>query len=196
MYKTKFSDIRRIFFPNNFYEKYKYLGNVPYDEKSDMFRAIYPLVIEMDKRAKPYCCPRWLLRFLFFFGCDNSIVRVRNNFLYQIHRKLTKNYLFIDYKQKWEEYDLRISIQADDYLHNMANMIEKKFYVKGFSVVFYNEMVNNTVDYNEYIKTMSWMSKLLEEPDYRFLIEDTKESRVRVFTEEEFNKHITLISKK
>ena len=66
MYKTKFSDIRRIFFPNNFYEKYKYLGNVPYDEKSDMFRAIYPLVIEMDKRAKPYWCPRWLLRFLFF----------------------------------------------------------------------------------------------------------------------------------
>lgn len=196
MYKTKFSNIRKIFFPSNFYEKYRYLGNVPYDDESDIFHAIYPLVIEMDKKAKPYSCPRWFLRLLFFFGCDNSIVRVRNNFLYHIHRKLTKNYLFIDYKTKWEEYDLRIDIQADDHLFDMANMIEKKFYVKGFSVVFYNEMVNNTVDYNEYIKTMSWMSKLLEEPDYRFLIEDTKESRVRVFTEEEFNKHITLISKK
>ena len=44
----KLSDIREVFFPSNFYEKYKYLGCVPYDNERDIFKALEPLVIFMD----------------------------------------------------------------------------------------------------------------------------------------------------
>ena len=85
-----FDHIRAVFFPKDFYEKYHYLGAVPYKESSDLFKAIYPLVLAMDYEAKPKWCPRWFLRFLHLFGSDNSIVRVRNRFLHDLGRRLTK----------------------------------------------------------------------------------------------------------
>jgi hypothetical protein len=71
-------ELRAVFFPKNFYEKYHYLGSVPYREDGKLFKALYPLVLAMDYEAKPKWCPRWVLRFLHLFGSDNSIVRVRN----------------------------------------------------------------------------------------------------------------------
>jgi hypothetical protein len=125
------SDIREVFFPNSFEEKYGYLGSVPYDEKSEVFKAMYPLVLAMDYEAKPKWCPRWFLRFLHLFGNDKSIVRVRNFTLHKLHRKLTKGIMLIDYKTKWEWYDLRISISAPKHLQDLASAIENDFYSRG-----------------------------------------------------------------
>ena len=126
-----FDHIRAVFFPKDFYEKYHYLGAVPYKESSDLFKAIYPLVLAMDYEAKPKWCPRWFLRFLHLFGSDNSIVRVRNRFLHDLQRRLTKGMLMWDYKTKWSDYDLRISISGPIHLNELANGIEERFYKTG-----------------------------------------------------------------
>jgi hypothetical protein len=126
-----FDHIRAVFFPKDFYEKYHYLGAVPHNEGSDLFKAIYPLVLAMDYEAKPKWCPRWFLRFLHLFGSDNSIVRVRNRFLHDLGRKLTKGILIWDYKTKWADYDLRISISGPTHLNELADGIEERFYKTG-----------------------------------------------------------------
>ena len=132
-----FDHIRAVFFPKNFYEKYHYLGAVPYKEGSDLFNVIYPLVLAMDYEAKPKWCPRWFLRFLHLFGSDNSIVRVRNRFLHDLGRRLTKGIIMWDYKTKWSDYDLRISISGPIHLNELADGIEERFYKTGRS----NELV-------------------------------------------------------
>ena len=132
-----FDHIRAVFFPKDFYEKYHYLGAVPYKESSDLFKAIYPLVLAMDYEAKPKWCPRWFLRFLHLFGSDNSIVRVRNRFLHDLSRRLTKGIIMWDYKTKWSDYDLRISISGPIHLNELADGIEERFYKTGRS----NELV-------------------------------------------------------
>ena len=90
-------DFRYIFFPKGF-EKYGYLGTQIWDEDGSYFRALYPLVLALDYEAKPKFCPRWFLRFLHVFGADKSIVRVRNWYLHDLLRKLTKGISFIDWK--------------------------------------------------------------------------------------------------
>ena len=124
-------DIRAVFFPKNFYEKYQYLGSVPYGD-GDIFKAMEPLVIFMDYKAKPKWCPRWFLRFLQLFGNDNSIVRVRNRRLSNLKRKLTKGIQLTDYKTKWYDYDLRISVYGTSQMQDLADSIEHKFYDDGY----------------------------------------------------------------
>ena len=124
-------DIRAVFFPKNFHEKYKYLGSVPWNEEGAIFKAMQPLVIFMDYKAKPKYCPRWVLRFLHLFGSDNSIVRVRNRTLHNLERRLTKGIQLTDYKTKWEWYDLRISVYGTEQMQNLADAIEHKFYSDG-----------------------------------------------------------------
>ena len=126
--KITLKDIRVIFFPKNFYEKYSYLGSVPYKDEKSMFHA---LVIAMDHEAKPKWCPRWFLRFLYLFGNDNSIVRVRNFTLHRLFQKLTKGIRIWDYKTKWTDYDLRISVSAPKYLFDLSQAIELYTYTEG-----------------------------------------------------------------
>lgn len=128
----KLDDFRYIFFPKNFHEKYSYLGSVPYNDEGSYFKTMLPLVLAMDYEAKPKFCPRWFLRFLEVFGNDRSIVRVRNWTLHNLHQKLTKGIRFIDYKTKWSDHDLRISIQAPKHLQDLADDIENGFYVRGY----------------------------------------------------------------
>jgi hypothetical protein len=123
-------DFRYIFFPKGF-EKYGYLGTYLYNEDSVYFKALYPLVLAMDYEAKPKFCPRWFLRFLHVFGSDKSIVRVRNWTLHDLLRKLTKGIAFVDWKTKWNENDLRISIHAPEHLQDLADDIEYGFYSRG-----------------------------------------------------------------
>jgi hypothetical protein len=127
----EWNHIRAVFFPKNFYEKFQYLGVVPWKEEGDMFEAIEPLVIFMDYKAKPWWCPRWVLRFLHLFGSDNSIVRVRNRTLHNLSRKLTKGYLITDYKTKWTWYDLRIHIHGSDQMYNLVRAIEQRYFDYG-----------------------------------------------------------------
>ena len=126
----KLTDFRYIFFPKGFEEKYGYLGT-SVGEESDYFQALYPLVLAMDYEAKPKYCPRLFLRFLHVFGADKSIVRVRNRRLNDLLTKLTKGIAFVDWKTKWESYDLRISIHAPKHLQDLANDIEHGFYSRG-----------------------------------------------------------------
>jgi hypothetical protein len=126
----RWDDLRYIFFPKGF-EKYGYLGTQIWNEDDDCFKALYPLVLAMDYEAKPKWCPRWFLRFLNVFGNDRSIVRVRNRKLHDLHRKLTKGIIFWDWKTKWSEYDLRISISAPKHLQDLADDIENGFYSRG-----------------------------------------------------------------
>jgi hypothetical protein len=127
----EWGDLRYIFFPKGFAEKYGYLGTSVWNEDSHYFRAIYPLVLALDYEAKPKWCPRWFLRFLHVFGSDRSIVRVRNRKLHNLERKLTKGIAFVDWKTKWSDYDLRISIHAPEHLQELANAIEDRFYSRG-----------------------------------------------------------------
>jgi len=123
-------DFRYIFFPKGF-EKYGYLGTYLYNEDSVYFKALYPLVLALDYEAKPKLYPRWFLRFLHVFGSDKSIVRVRNWTLHNLHRKLTKGIAFVDWKTKWSDYDLRISIHGPKHLQDLADDIEHGFYSRG-----------------------------------------------------------------
>lgn len=124
-------DIRAVFFPKTFHEKYRYLGSVPWNADGAIFKAMEPLVIYMDYKAKPKWCPRWVLRFLHLFGSDNSIVRVRNRALYKLESKLTKGIQLTDYKTKWEWYDLRISVYGNKQMNDLADAIESHFYNQG-----------------------------------------------------------------
>ena len=126
--------IRAVFFPKDFYETYKYLGSMPSEYKNsnnDIFYAIRPLVIYLDYLAKPWWCPRWFLRFLHLFGNDNSIVRMRSRRLHELYRKITKGYFILDYKTKWTDYDLRISIMGGEHEWFLVDAIESKFYRRG-----------------------------------------------------------------
>lgn len=125
-------DLRAVFFPKNFNEKYKYLGSVPWHAKSSIFKAMEPLIIFMDYKAKPKWCPRWILRFLHLFGSDNSIVRVRNRTLHNLEKRLTKGFMIWDYKTKWTDYDLRISVSGTKQMQDLADSIERKFYSDGY----------------------------------------------------------------
>ena len=127
----KWSDIRFILFPKGFEEKYGYLGTGVY-ESSHYFKVLYPLVLAMDYEAKPKWCPRWFLRFTHVFGNDMSIVRVRNWFWHNLHKKLTKGITFYDWKTKWDDYDLRISIAGPKHLQDLADDIEHGFYKRGY----------------------------------------------------------------
>lgn len=125
----EWSDLRYIFFPSKL-DKYGYLGITFYRE-SEMTKTLRPLVLAMDYEAKPFWCPRWFLRFLHVFGNDKSIVRVRNRRLHNLHQRLTKGITFYDWKTKWTDYDLRISIVAPKHLQDLAGWIEHGYYSDG-----------------------------------------------------------------
>lgn len=128
----KLIDVYRVFFPKNFREKYSYLGAVPNDEGGgELFKQLLPLVLTMDYFAKPRWCPRWVLRFLYLFGNDNSVVRIRNTYLSGILFRLTGGIFIWDYKTKWFWYDLRISISGNGLLHQLSTNIEKNYYKMG-----------------------------------------------------------------
>lgn len=158
----KWDDLRYIFFPNGFEEKYGYLGASIY-ESSHYFKALYPLVLALDYEAKPKWCPRWFLRFLHIFGNDKSIVRVRNRKLSNLLNKLTKGISFYDWKNKWQDYDLRISVLAPKHLQDLADDIEHGFYSRGRQ----EELVNKikALDSNASIiwGSVSRLEKQLEE---------------------------------
>jgi len=126
----EWSDLRYIFFPTE-EDKYGYL-NATFYKGSEFNKVLRPLVLAMDYEAKPKWCPRWFLRFLHVFGNDKSLVRVRNFRLHYLHRRLTKGIMFWDWKTKWCDYDLRISISGPDHLQNLADWIEQGYYNEGY----------------------------------------------------------------
>lgn len=161
-------DIRAVFFPKNFYEKYKYLGSVPWNEEGDIFKAMEPLVIFMDNKAKPWWCPRWFLRFLHLFGNDNSIVRIKNWTLHNLSRRLTKGYMIVDYKTKWQWYDLRISIYGNEQMNWLADAIEDKFYREGRREDMLDQLKKLNPDKNYEFYGLSALEEAVDELDPKF----------------------------
>lgn len=150
-------DLRSVFFPKSFHEKYRYLGAIPWREDGKIFKAMEPLVILMDYKARPKWCPRWFLRFLHLFGNDNSIVRVRNMKLHNLHRKLTKGIMIYDYKTKWEWYDLRISIAGDKQMSDLADDIQDMYYTRGQR----EDLLEKIYKYNPAFDKPYWTNKEL-----------------------------------
>ena len=151
-------DIRAVFFPRNFYEKYRYLGYVPFSEEKSMLHA---LIVAMDYEAKPSWCPRWFLRFLHLFGSDNSIVRVRNRRLHNLEKKLTGGIMIWDYKIKWSDYDLRINISAPNYLQELADAIENYTFEKGRRKELINQIKKYNPDFNKEYLTIIELEETL-----------------------------------
>jgi len=147
--------LRAVFFPKSFYEKYGYLGAVPWREDGRIFKAMEPLVIFMDYKAKPKWCPRWFLRFLHLVGSDNSIVRVKNMKLHNLHRKLTKGIMMYDYKTKWEWYDLRISVSGNKQIRDLADDIEYMYYKRGQR----EDILEKIYKYNPVFYKTYWTTK-------------------------------------
>lgn len=136
MKKVKFpsieiSDVWAALFPSSFHDKYLYLGYIPWNEEEDIHKAMEPLIIFMDYKARPWWCPRFVLRLLHLFGNDNSVARVRNYRLSNLKSYLTKGYFIWDYKTKWTNYDLRISISGDEQTYSLLDAIESHFYEEG-----------------------------------------------------------------
>jgi hypothetical protein len=156
-------DFRYIFFPKNFADKYGYLGTSVWNEDSVYFKALYPLVLALDYEAKPKWCPRWFLRFLHVFGSDRSIVRVRNWTLHNLERKLTKGIAFVDWKTKWTDYDLRISIHAPERLQELASAIEDRFYSRGRQTELVEQIKAINPKANPIWGSISRLEKELEE---------------------------------
>ena len=158
---VEWDDIRYIFFPKRFSEKYGYLGSVP--DYNNYDKAMVPLVLAMDYEAKPWWCPRWFLRFLQVFGNDNSIVRVRNMTLHNLHRKLTKGITFVDYKTKWQWYDLRISVAAPQYIQDLADAIEAHYYRLGKKEDTIKKIKKIEPDFSKTYMTSSDLQDYLDE---------------------------------
>ena len=157
-------DLRAVFFPKDFYEKYQYLGSVPFEYKNsnnDIFYAMRPLVIYLDYLAKPNWCPRWFLRFLCLFGSDNSVVRLRNVKLYNLFNRITKGYGIVDYKTKWTHYDLRISIRGDKWAWWLSDAIEEKFYKDGRNAELYDELYQ--LNPERALQCKGYSNRMLEE---------------------------------
>jgi hypothetical protein len=114
--------------------------------------------LALDYEAKPKFCPRWFLRFLHVFGADKSIVRVRNWTLHELLRKLTKGIAFVDWKTKWADYDLRISIHAPKHLQDLADDIEHGFYHRGYK----QELIDELKQLNPDVKP-SWNIEEIKE---------------------------------
>ena len=169
----KLDDIRYIFFPKGF-ERYGYLGTQIWNEGGTYFKALYPLVLALDYEAKPKWCPRWFLRFLHVFGADKSIVRVRNWRLNNLLTKLTKGIRFNDWKTKWCEYDLRISISAPKHLQDLANDIESGFYSRGRQQELLEEIKALDPDANPIMGSVSRLEKELEELELKVLGKKTE----------------------
>ena len=157
----KLDDFRYIFFPKGF-EKYGYLGTQIWNEDGGYFKALYPLVLAMDYEAKPKLCPRWFLRFLHVFGSDRSIVRVRNWTLHDLLRNLTKGLAFVDYKTKWHDYDLRISIHAPKHLQDLSDDIEHGYYSRGRQEELVAEIKKLDPNAGIIWGNIGWLEKQLE----------------------------------
>lgn len=158
----RFKDVWAVFFPKDFGQKYRYLGTSVWREDSEYYKALFPLVLALDYEAKPKWCPRWFLRFLHLFGSDNSVVRVRNRRLHNLSKKLTGGIMFVDWKTKWTNYDLRISIWAPDHLQELASAIEERFYSRGRQTELRDQIIAIDPTANPIWGSISRLEKELE----------------------------------
>lgn len=120
----KVGDVIECFFPK-IGSEYDYLGYATYTYTVGS-KFLYPeeaLLREffkaVDKAARPWWCPRFVLRLLDLFGNDGSLVRSRNLFLSKIFYRLTKGIRVTDTKWKYDTF--RIYGNFTEELQILAN---------------------------------------------------------------------------
>lgn len=132
MQKITWEKIRDVFYAPTKELKYKYLGYVynPYKHANYYAgkvaeAAIWDFIELVDTKAKRWWTPRWFLRLLHLYGNDNSIIRMRNLKVHNLHRKLTRGYLITDIKTKWDSSDVRVYGSFDDECYEYLKRMEK-----------------------------------------------------------------------
>lgn len=153
--KTRFDDIRVIFFPKNFEERYRYVGAFWFTEGKQSEKWILPIVLLLDYKMRPRWCPQWLLRLITYLANGWSMVRVENRWIYNnIYLKITKGIKFLDWKTKWENYDLRISVHADENTWWLCEAIEAKAYRDGSREDMISYIIKHNPDITQ--KDLTW----------------------------------------
>jgi hypothetical protein len=84
-----------------FSKKYQHLGYT----QLGVFDSWKPVIKETIIKLEKYIWPRWLplfvKRWIHYWATENSVVRVKNRFWYNIENKLTKGFSIFDIKDKW-----------------------------------------------------------------------------------------------
>lgn len=117
-------DVIECFFPRVGRE-YSHLGYCTYDYtlgSKYLFpeeRVLKDFFEEVDRVARPWWCPKFVLRLLDLFGNDRSLVRTRNPFLTGIFYRITKGIRVTDTKWKYDTF--RIYGNFTEELQTLAN---------------------------------------------------------------------------
>jgi len=109
--------VLKCVFPERGFE-YDYLGYAWYNiNKNGTLNAHNRLLRgffkQVDKVARPWWCPRFVLRLLHLFGSDNSIVRVRNWKLHNLELRLTNGIAITDTKWKYDSFRIYGNFTAE-----------------------------------------------------------------------------------
>ena len=129
--------VLKCVFPERGFE-YDYLGYAWYNINKDgtlsaANRLLRGFFKQVDKVARPWWCPRFVLRLLHLFGSDNSIVRVRNWKLHNLERRLTKGIAITDTKWKYDSFRIygyfteELDQLAADTCKKIENEYEKRY---------------------------------------------------------------------
>ena len=102
-YKLTPRTIWTSLFPDK-YHKWMYLGytyNI-FNEGEEGYQILDDFIAWVDKKARPWWCPKLVLRLLHLIGNDNSIVRVRWRWAYKLHHWILGGVFFTDIKTKYD----------------------------------------------------------------------------------------------
>ena len=113
-------DVLECFFPM-IGSEYSYLGYSTYDYPFILpgERLLRDFFKEVDRVARPWWCPKFVLRLLDLFGNDGSLVRLRNRYLSDIFYRLTKGIRITDTKWKYDTFRIYGNFTED--LQTLAN---------------------------------------------------------------------------
>ena len=125
--------VLKCVFPKRGFE-YDYLGYAWYNINKDGTlhaedRLLRGFFKQVDKVARPWWCPRFVLRLLHLFGSDNSIVRVRNWKLHNLELRLTKGIAITDTKWKYDSFRIygNFTAELDQLAADTCSKIENKY---------------------------------------------------------------------
>ena len=125
--------VLKCVFPERGFE-YDYLGYAWYNINKDGTlnaedRLLRGFFKQVDKVARPWWCPRFVLRLLHMFGSDNSIVRVRNWKLHNLELRLTKGISITDTKWKYDSFRIygNFTEELDQLASDTCKKIENEY---------------------------------------------------------------------
>lgn len=115
-------------------DEYRYLGYAWYNinklgsltVEDRLLRIFFKHV---DMVARPWWCPRFVLRLLHLFGSDDSIVRVRNRKLHNLELRLTKGISITDTKWKYDSFRIygNFTSELDQLAADTCKKIETEY---------------------------------------------------------------------